>query len=240
VHIVNHVNEYKQNQVTEAQALVTDHISLVNRIAGYLKARVPQFMEYEDMVQIGMLGLLSAAESYEKSSGVEFKDYAKSRIKGAILDEVRKLSDISRLAIKNSQQHEKVRHELENELGFMPKNAQIADRLEISVSEYERQRTHIDRFKIDKLESDGGDAFDELVGGKENPLSQLETDQLREVVTQQISNLNERKKLVLNLYYVEELNLKEIGAIIGVKESRVSQILSSTVKELRNEITKVA
>ena len=68
----------------------------------------------------------------------------------------------------------------------------------------------------------------------------LETDQLREVVTQQISNLNERKKLVLNLYYVEELNLKEIGAIIGVKESRVSQILSSTVKELRNEITKVA
>ena len=135
MHIVNHVNEYKQNQVTEAQALVTDHISLVNRIAGYLKARVPQFMEYEDMVQIGMLGLLSAAESYEKSSGVEFKDYAKSRIKGAILDEVRKLSDISRLAIKNSQQHEKVRHELENELGFTPKNAQIADRLEISVSE---------------------------------------------------------------------------------------------------------
>ena len=128
---------------------------------------------------------------------------------------------------------------MENELGFTPKNSQIADRLEISVSEYERQRTHIDRFKIDKLESDGGDAFDELVGGKENPL-QLETDQLREVVTQQISGLDERKKLVLNLYYVEELNLKEIGAIIGVKESQVSQILSSTVKELRNEITKVA
>ena len=237
---MNQLNEYKQNQLTGAQALVTDHIALVNRIAGYLKARVPQFMEYEDMVQIGMLGLLSAAESYEQSSGVEFKDYAKSRIKGAILDEVRKLSDISRLAIKNSQQHDKVKHELENELGFTPKNSQIADRLNISISEYERQRTHIDRFKIDKLESDGGDAFDELVGGKENPLSQLENDQLREVVTEQISNLNERKKLVLNLYYVEELNLKEIGAIIGVKESRVSQILSSTVKELRNEITKVA
>ena len=90
------------------------------------------------------------------------------------------------------------------------------------------------------MESDGGDAFDELIGGKENPLSLLESEQLGEVVTNQISKLNERKKLVLNLYYVEELNLKEIGAIIGVKESRVSQILSSTVKELREEIARVA
>ena len=237
---MNQVDDYKQNQLAGTHALVNNHISLVNRIAGYLKARVPQFMEYEDMVQIGMLGLLSAAESYERSSGVEFKDYAKSRIKGAILDEVRKLSDISRLAIKNSQQHDKIKHELENELGFTPKNSQIADRLSITVSEYERQRTHIDRFKIDKLESEGGDAFDELVGGKENPLSLLENDQLREVVTEQISKLNDRKRLVLNLYYVEELNLKEIGAIIGVKESRVSQILSSIVKELRDEIAKVA
>ena len=237
---MNQVDDYKENQLAGTHALVNEHISLVNRIAGYLKARVPQFMEYEDMVQIGMLGLMSAAESYERSSGVEFKDYAKNRIKGAILDEVRKLSDISRLAIKNSQQHERVRHELENELGFTPKNSQIADRLNMSVSEYEKQRTHIDRFKIDKLESDGGDAFDELIGGKENPLALLEQDQLSDVATEQISKLDERKKLVLNLYYVEELNLKEIGAIIGVKESRVSQILSSTVKELRDEIAKVA
>ena len=237
---LNQLDDYKQTQLTNTHSLVNEHISLVNRIAGYLKARVPQFMEYEDMVQIGMLGLLSAADTYERSTGVQFKDYAKSRIKGAILDEVRKLSDISRLAIKNSQQHDRVKHELENELGFTPKNSQVADKLNISVNEYERQRAHIDRFKIDKLESDGGDAFDELVGGRENPLSLLETEQLGEVVTNQISKLNERKKLVLNLYYVEELNLKEIGAIIGVKESRVSQILSSTVKELREEIARVA
>ena len=126
---------------------------------------------------------------------------------------------------------------MENELGFTPKNSQIADRLEISVSEYERQRTHIDRFKIDKLESDGGDAFDELVGGKENPLSQIETDQLREVVTQQISGLDERKKLVLNLYYVEELNLKEIGAIIGVKSLGLAKSLAQQLKSYE-QVTK--
>lgn len=239
---LNQVNDYKTNQLSSAHALVNAHISLVNRIAGYLKARVPQFMEYDDMVQIGMLGLLSAANAFDSNTGVEFKDYAKSRIKGAILDEVRKLSDISRLAIKHSQQHNKATHELENELGVIPKNSQIADKLAITLSEYEKQRTHIDRFKIIKIDSDEdeGDAFDDFVGPIENPLNLLEDEQLSDIITNIISTFNERKRLVLNLYYVEELNLKEIGDIIGVKESRVSQILSSVVKQLRDEVAKAA
>ena len=237
---LNQVNDYKKNQLTNEHSLVNQHISLVNRIAGYLKARVPKFMEYDDMVQIGMLGLLSAANTFDENAGVEFKDYAKSRIKGAILDEVRKLSDISRLAIKNSQQHDKAKRELEHEFGVIPKNSQIADKLSLTLDEFEKQRAHIDRFKIDKINSDEGDGFDDLIGSRENPLALLEDEELSSVVTDLISELNDRKKLVLNLYYVEELNLKEIGAIIGVKESRVSQILSSVVKELRDEVAKVA
>ena len=237
---LNQANDYQKNELTNAHALVNQHISLVNRIAGYLRARVPKFMEYDDMVQIGMLGLLSAANTFDEKTGVAFKDYAKSRIKGAILDEVRKLSDISRLAIKNSQQHDKAKHELENELGVLPKNSQIADKLDITLDEYERQRTHIDRFKIDKIDSDEGGGFDDLIESKESPLGLLEDEQLGGIVTELISKLNERKKLVLNLYYVEELNLKEIGSVIGVKESRVSQILSSTVKELRDGVARVA
>jgi RNA polymerase sigma factor for flagellar operon FliA len=232
--------EYKKNQLSKAHSLVNDHIALVNRIAGYLKARVPKFMEYDDMVQIGMLGLLSAAESFDASNGVEFKDYAKSRIKGAILDEVRKLSDISRLAIKNSQTHNSAIHELENELGTVPKHADVAERLGISVSAYEKQRAHIDRFKTDSLESDDGDAFDDLVGSSENPLNLLEDEQLREVITRAISELSDRDRLVLSLYYVEELNLKEIGAIIGVKESRSSQILSRIAKDLRDTVASLS
>ena len=234
------MNDYKKNQLSNAHALVNQHISLVNRIAGYLKARVPKFMEYDDMVQIGMMGLLSAADAFEPDTGVEFKNYAKSRIKGAILDEVRKLSDISRLAIKNSQQHNGAKHHLENKLGTNPTNFQIADKLNITLVEYEKQRTHIDRFKIDKLDSDDsvGDPFDDLIGSNKNPLAMLEDEQLKDIITNKISELTERKRLIINLYYVEELNLKEIGAIVGVKESRISQILSSAVKELRDDVAK--
>ena len=234
------MNDYKKNQLSNAHALVNQHISLVNRIAGYLKARVPKFMEYDDMVQIGMMGLLSAADAFDPATGVEFKNYEKKRIKGAILDEVRKLSDISRLAIKNSQHHNGAKHELENKLGTTPTNFQIADKLNITLAEYEKQRAHIDRFKIDKLDSDDGvgDPFDDLIGSNENPLEMLENEQLKGVITNKISELTERKRLILNLYYVEELNLKEIGAVVGVKESRISQILSSTVKELRDDVAK--
>ena len=234
------MNDYKKNQLSNAHALVNQHISLVNRIAGYLKARVPKFMEYDDMVQIGMMGLLSAADAFEPDTGVEFKNYAKSRIKGAILDEVRKLSDISRLAIKNSQQHNGAKHHLENKLGTNPTNFEIADKLNITLVEYEKQRTHIDRFKIDKLDSDDsvGDPFDDLIGSNKNPLAMLEDEQLKDIITNKISELTERKRLIINLYYVEELNLKEIGAIVGVKESRISQILSSAVKELRDDVAK--
>ena len=232
------MNDYTKDKLSDAHALVNQHISLVNRIAGYLKARVPKFMEYDDMVQIGMIGLLSAADTFDANTGVEFKDYAKSRIKGAILDEVRKLSDISRLAIKNSQRHNGAKRELENILGTTPTNSQVANKLNVTLVEYEKQRTHIDRFKIDKLDDDDGDPFDGLVGSNENPLALLEDEQIKGVITSRISELDERKKLVLNLYYVEELNLKEIGAIIGVKESRVSQILSSVVKELHDVVAK--
>lgn len=232
------MNDYKKNKLSDAHALVNQHISLVNRIAGYLKARVPKFMEYDDMVQIGMIGLLSAADTFDANTGVEFKDYAKSRIKGAILDEVRKLSDISRLAIKNSQRHNGAKRELENILGTTPTNSQVANKLNVSLVEYEKQRTHIDRFKIDKLDDDDGDPFDDLVGSNQNPLALLEDEQIKGVITNSISELNDRKRLVLNLYYVEELNLKEIGSVIGVKESRVSQILSSVVKELHDAVAK--
>ena len=238
---MNPVNEYKKSALSDAHSLVNDHISLVNRIAGYLKARVPTYMQYDGMVQIGMLGLLSAAGTYDGSTGVEFKDYAKNRIKGAILDEVRKMSDTSRLAIKNTREHSHAIHELANMLERKPTNSDIAEHLNITIDEYEKQRTHADRFKIENIQTDSdedGDPFDGHVGASENPLTLVEDEQLSELLTNKISQLNDRKKLVMNLYYVEELNLKEIGDVIGVKESRVSQILSSIAQELRDEIAK--
>jgi RNA polymerase sigma factor for flagellar operon FliA len=122
-----------------------------------------------------------------------------------------------------------------------PTNSDIAEHLNITIDEYEKQRTHADRFKIENIQTDSdedGDPFDGHVGASENPLTLVEDEQLSELLTNKISQLNDRKKLVMNLYYVEELNLKEIGDVIGVKESRVSQILSSIAQELRDEIAK--
>lgn len=230
---MNKPNDYQKAERAEINRLITDHLPLVSRIAGYLKARVPKFIEYDDMVQIGTLGLMSAADSYKTDQGVEFKDYAKQRIKGAILDEVRRMSSMSRLAIKNSQLHSQAEHALANELGTTPTSQQIAEYLGISVGEFEDQRTHADRFRMEDLDSDEGSFEDKQVGAEPNPLALIEDEQLKGLVAEKISQLDDRKRLVMSLYYVDEMNMKEIGAIIGVKEARVSQILSSIVSDLK-------
>ena len=230
---MNKPNDYQKAERAETNRLITDHLPLVSRIAGYLKARVPKFIEYDDMVQIGTLGLMSAADSYKTDQGVEFKDYAKQRIKGAILDEVRRMSSMSRLAIKNSQLHSQAEHALANELGTTPTSQQIAEYLGISVGEFEDQRTHADRFRMEDLDSAEGSFEDKQVGAEPNPLALIEDEQLKGLVAEKISQLDDRKRLVMSLYYVDEMNMKEIGAIIGVKEARVSQILSSIVSDLK-------
>ena len=230
---MNKPNDYQKAERAETNRLITDHLPLVSRIAGYLKARVPKFIEYDDMVQIGTLGLMSAADSYKTDQGVEFKDYAKQRIKGAILDEVRRMSSMSRLAIKNSQLHSQAEHALANELGTTPTSQQIAEYLGISVGEFEDQRTHADRFRMEDLDSEEGSFEDKQVGAEPNPLALIEDEQLKGLVAEKISQLDDRKRLVMSLYYVDEMNMKEIGAIIGVKEARVSQILSSIVSDLK-------
>lgn len=231
-------NEYQKAARAEFNRLVTDHLPLVSRIAGYLKARVPKFIEYDDMVQTGTLGLITAAESYRTDLGVEFKDFAKTRIKGAILDEVRRMSSMSRLAIKNTQSHSQAEHTLANLLGTKPTSKQVAEYLGLTVSEYEDQRTHADRFRMEDLNSED-DYFEEShISAEANPLDLIEDEELKMLATQKISELDDRKRLVMSLYYVDEMNMKEIGEIIGVKEARVSQILSGIVKELKQAISK--
>ena len=229
-------NEYQKAARAELNQLITDHLPLVSRIAGYLKARVPKFIEYDDMVQIGTLGLMSAAESYKTDLGVEFKDFAKTRIKGAILDEVRRMSSMSRLAIKNSQSHSQAEHKLANDLGTKPSSKQVADYLGLSISEYEDQRTHADRFRMEDLDSEENSFEERQIGSELNPLEQIEDEELKVLVAQKISQLDDRKRLVMSLYYVDEMNMKEIGEIIGVKEARVSQILSGIVKDIKAEL----
>ena len=214
--------EYKSVQdIGVASVDVSHKLGLVKKIALYLKARVPDFIEVEDMIQIGMLGLLEASQSFDPSVGVSFDEYAKRRIKGSILDEVRKASSMSRLAVKNNREYSHAKMSLTNSLGREPSNKEVAKLLGLTISELERKRSHANQFNLVQI-----DESEETESGFEdqaaNPLLSLEDSELSDRLTNEISKLDDRSKLIISLYYVEELNMKEIGAVIGVNESRVS------------------
>ncbi|MDA9367281.1 RNA polymerase sigma factor FliA [bacterium] len=229
--------EYKLVQDIEAASVDVSHkFGLVKKIALYLKARVPDFIEVEDMIQIGMLGLLEASQSFDPSIGVSFDEYAKRRIKGSILDEVRKASSMSRLAVKNNREYSSAKMSLTNSLGREPSNQEVAEFLGLTISELERKRSHANQFNLvqidESVETESG--FEDQAA---NPLLSLEDSELSDRLTNEISKLDDRSKLIISLYYVEELNMKEIGAVIGVNESRVSQLLSGTAAKLRESLT---
>ena len=228
--------EYKLVQDIGAASVDVSHkFGLVKKIALYLKARVPDFIEVEDMIQIGMLGLLEASHSFDPSIGVSFDEYAKRRIKGSILDEVRKASSMSRLAVKNNREYSSAKMSLTNSLGREPSNQEVAEFLGLTISELERKRSHANQFNLvqidESVETESG--FEDQAA---NPLLSLEDSELSDRLTNEISKLDDRSKLIISLYYVEELNMKEIGAVIGVNESRVSQLLSGTAAKLRESL----
>ena len=228
---------YSSEQDSESQSIdISRKIELVKKIALYLKARVPDYFEAEDLIQIGMIGLIEASRNFDPSIGVSFDEYAKRRIKGAILDEVRKASSLSRLAVKNNREYSSAKNSLTNSLGRQPTNVEIADYLDVSISELEHKRSHSNQFNLVQLDNDLIEADGAFEDQQSNPMLSIEQAELSDRLTNEISKLDERSKLIISLYYVEELNMKEIGAVIGVNESRVSQLLSATALKLRGSL----
>ena len=228
---------YSSEQDSESQSIdISRKIELVKKIALYLKARVPDYFEAEDLIQIGMIGLIEASRNFDPSIGDSFDEYAKRRIKGAILDEVRKASSLSRLAVKNNREYSSAKNSLTNSLGRQPTNVEIADYLDVSISELEHKRSHANQFNLVQLDNDLIEADGAFEDQQSNPMLSIEQAELSDRLTNEISKLDERSKLIISLYYVEELNMKEIGAVIGVNESRVSQLLSATALKLRGSL----
>jgi RNA polymerase sigma factor for flagellar operon FliA len=230
------MNLYSDHQSLNKSELLELGFPLVTRIAHYLRGRVPNHVSLEDMVQIGTIGLIEAETAFDQNAGVKFVDFAKQRIRGAILDEVRKQSNISRLAIKNRQAHSEAENTLQQTLGREPRNSEIAEELGISIAEFEKQRIHADRFQVDNY-FQGSAELDELVSeSSENPFNNLEDEDSIKLVKEAIAKLPERERLIVNLYYVEEMNMREISEIIGVNESRISQLLKEIVQSLRGNL----
>ncbi len=210
-----------------------EHIGLVKRVAIHLKSRLPNYMELDELIQVGTIGLIEAAKSFDDQKGVEFEVFARTRIRGAILDQVRKLSYLPRSAIVNIRDHNEATAVLSSELSREPTQTELADFMGKDLDSFHKERTHAHRFQTVSLESQLPESIDLPANEFNEPETTLADSQMMEALTESIESLPEREKTIISLYYVEELNLKEIGAVLEVSESRVSQVLSATIKQLR-------
>ena len=217
----------------QGEELVLAHLGLVKRVALHLKARVPAYMELDELIQVGMMGLLEASRVFDASKGVDFENFAHSRVRGAMLDEVRRLSFLPRSAVAFNKTHNETLHALSSELGRAPTQAEIAEYMGKDLEDFQKERGKARRFETYSLEVVTEEVMSIADDASHQPDVMVEEAEFMEAVTDAIALLPEREQLVMQLYYVEELNLKEIGEVLEVSESRVSQILSSVVKKLR-------
>lgn len=222
-----------QEVQNNSEALVMAHLGMVKRVALHLKVRLPPFMEVDELIQVGMIGLLEAARAYDASKGIEFENFAHSRVRGAILDEVRRMSFLPRSAVAINKSHNEATHSLAAELGRTPTQAELAEHMGKDIDDFHKERTQANRFETYSMEVVTDEVMSLAADASMQPEAIVEHEDFMEAVIGAIGDLPEREQLLMNLYYVEELNLKEIGEVLGVTESRVSQLITATVKKLR-------
>jgi len=218
---VNGIAMYTNLQAKNAGELVATHAPLVKRIAYHLLARLPDTVLVEDLIQSGMLGLLEASNNYSDTHGASFSTYAGIRIRGAMLDDVRRTDWTPRSVHRKARQITQVMHQIEQETGRDARDTEIAALLDISLEEYHKilqDSTCCRLFSTDEID-DGDDH-----SSTENVVDNLSEIDFKAALVGAISNLPERERMVVSLYYDDELNLKEIGKVLGISESRVSQI----------------
>ena len=233
---------YDAKAQADLEELVTSHAVLVKRIAHHLKGRLPDSVQLDDLIQSGMIGLFEAAKNYDQSKGATFETYAGIRIRGSMLDEVRKGDWVPRSVHRNSRKVSDAIHTIEARVGRYATDQEVAEELNISLDEYYQllQDTQGSRlFSYEEMLEQGSEyetAVESQGPTNSGPVKGVEQQHLHRHLVDAIKSLSEREQLVLSLYYDEELNLKEIGAVLGVSESRISQIHSQATHRLRSRM----
>lgn len=228
-------NQYKPNP----QAFIEKYSGLVKKVAHHLIGRLPPNVLLEDLIQSGMVGLLEAQQNYDGSKGASFETFASIRIRGAMLDELRRGDWTPRSVHKNNREINQAIFVLEQKLGREPMPEEIAEYLEVDITTYYSMLHDLDSAKIIGVE-DLGVSEDVLIptdSKKNHPFEGVVKDDFKEALVAQIKKLPHREQIILSLYYDEELNLKEIGAILDVSESRISQILTQVTQKLRSRLS---
>ena len=217
------------------------HTSLVKKIAYLLMSRLPASVELDDLVQVGLIGLLEASRQFDASQGVLFETFASQRVRGAMLDELRRADWLPRQARKQAKQIEEAIGKLEQSLARPPREPEIAEALGLSLDNYQdtlfdckgHQLVYYEDFATDEDHS-GGSVVESIADPRQvDPVDILNDSGFRQGLVEAIKTLPERDQLMMSLYYEQELNLKEIGEVLGVTESRVCQLHSQVVVRLR-------
>ncbi|GAB2182549.1 RNA polymerase sigma factor FliA [Denitratisoma sp. agr-D3] len=225
----------------ERSQLVTQYAPLVKRIAFHLMAKLPASVQVDDLIQNGMLGLLDALGRYEEGLGAQFETYAVQRIRGSMLDGLRENDWLPRGVRREMRRVEAAIHKLEHQHGRQPSEKELADTLGMTLDEYQKLLLEARGHQLVYLE-DLSDAGDEdyldrnLASSTLDPLAALEDASMRAALVRAISALPEREKLMMALYYEQDLNLREIGEVMGVTESRVCQLHSQAIARLRASV----
>ena len=226
------VSAYSQRpSARETEALVMRHAELVKRIAYHLAGRLPASVEVDDLIQGGMLGLLEAAANYSEGRGASFETYAGIRIRGAMLDGLRKLDWAPRSVHRKARAVAKAIRELESEFGREARDVEVAERMGMKLSDYHRIVEDSAGCQISSLTTEEGEMT--LTDSAADPFRDVVDEDFRVALAEAISNLPERERLVMSLYYDDELNLKEIGAALRVSESRICQIHGQALVRLQ-------
>ncbi|HYE36797.1 RNA polymerase sigma factor FliA [Methylocaldum sp.] len=233
---MNGIALYASVQAPGVDAIVGQHASLVKRIAYHLMSRLPSSVQVEDLIQAGMVGLLEAARQYDHAQGASFETYAGIRIRGAMLDELRRYDWTPRSVHRKARDVAEAMRAIEARTGRDARDAEVAEYLGLSVSEYHQvlqDALSCRIFSIEELLEAGDSALDECADSASPPIEALTQSGFAEALADAISGLPERERLVISLYYEEELNLREIGEVLGVSESRVCQVQSQAMLRLR-------
>ena len=223
--------------------LLEQHADLVKRIAYHLANRLPPSVQLDDLVQAGMIGLLDAARNYDEGRNASFKTYASIRIRGAMLDEIRKNDWIPRSVHSKAKMLADAIRSVENREGRDARAQEIADELGVTLEQYHELLQSANGQKVlslDEAVSEDGDGslLDALTDNGPGPVDNMQEEDVKKLLADAIAGLPERERMVMSLYYDEELNLREIGQVMGVSESRISQIHSQAIIRLQARIAR--